>query len=346
MENIRDSFLKEQAEIEKNFNPRGQQFIGDSMANDEGFGFLYNSLEYIDSRLHEPMYNFFWYRDLPYIYAGGALELASFFKINYTMGEENPYASGSNNVLITVKTQLEKITTRILPISFILDIGKIDQIKADKVGLNLMEQYEKGIDYRYNKYLDQVSFFGLPSVQNSYGLANNSNVTTVVEATTAWASQTAIDLFQNLNDIMIGRIIACEYDSRFTPDRILVPITLFTKLALPMAIAGTNNATATTGISLFEYLKRNLASNYAGYDGNVDILPNRYLAGIGTNSTGRMIFYKYSEELVRGVLGMELTRGATMFDPNSQSIKTSYVAFVGEPQFIYTAPIAYYDNKA
>lgn len=347
MKNLREQYLETQAKIEQMANRNSMTFIGDSATaqNDEGFGYLYNALEFIDSKLHEPMYKFFWYQVLPFKYVGGALELASFYKTNYSVSEINPIASGSNNIITTVKAQLEKFSNRVMATSYILELGLIDQMKADKIGFDVMAQFEKGIYLRYNKYLDVVTHTGLPGVTDSYGLTNNPDVATT-SASTAWASQDAVSLFDAINTIIIARIIACEYDEKFVPNRILVPLTLFSKLAQPMAIVGTNDATATTGVSLLEYLKKNLASNYAGYDGGVDIFPNRYLASAGTNSSGRMVIYRYDEDLVRGIIGMELTRGATVFDTNSQSTKTTYTAFIGEPQFIYTAPIAYYDNAA
>ena len=69
-------------------------------------------------------------------------------------------------------------------------------------------------------------------------------------------------------------------------------------------------------------------------------------ANKGTNGTGRIVIYRYSEEVVRGIMGMDLTRGATVFSGEKQATLTSYVAFVGEPQFVKPSAIIYYDNKA
>lgn len=345
---VREDFLKAQANIEKMTNG-GLTFIGDSAtakyAQDEALGFLYNALEYIDPVVHKPLVNFFWYRDLPYVIGGGALEFSSFFKSNYSFDEQTPIASGSNNVLITVGSQYEKITTRVMPFSLILKVGYIDLMKADKMALNIFGDLEEGVQKRYNTLLDNISFFGLPGFNDSKGLFNLVPGYKKVEATTAWASQTGVEFFNNLNDIILEVVKNVEYDESKIPNRVLVPTALFTKLAAPLQIAS-GAVTATTGISLIEYLKKNLASNYAGFGGTIDILPNPYLAAIGDNSTGRIVIYRFDEDVVRGVMGMELTRGATLFDPNSQAYKTSFVTFIGEPQVIYPSAIAFYDNKA
>lgn len=342
---VRDDFLREQKLIEQMANPNHRTFIGDSSQINDDLGFLSNALEFIDTRVYRPLANFFWYRDLPYKMAGGAIEYASYYKKNYTYDETTPLASGQNNVLVTVGVGYQKVTTRVSPFSLILKIGLIDSMKADKMALDIYQDLDDGVLFKWNTLMDSISFFGLPGLSNSYGLFNNPNVKVTAEATNKWDVIDGVTLFENISERLLDIITASAYDARFVPNRILVPMALFTKLASPLQIAG-GGVTATTGISLFQYMKDNLVFNFAGYDGTVDIFANPYLASIGTNSTGRIVIYRYDEELVRGVMGMELTRGATLFDPSSVSYKTTFVSFVGEPQFVYTAPIQYYDNKA
>lgn len=349
-EEMRNAFQKEQIEIERKAN-NGKSFIADSdtLVNDEGsLGFLTNALEFLDPIIYKPLYKFFWQISMPIIYGGGVKELASFFKVNYSMlGNEN-IGSGNNNVLKTVKVQLNKFSTRVMPYTVLVEVGQLDQLKADAIGLSILDLYNEGAGLQYNRFLDQTFFYGFNAngITDSYGLINNPNVTKTVEATTKWDAMTATELFTKLNTIVKNIIVNCEYDDKLVPDRMLVPMDLFTKLAMPMAIVGENGATATTGVSLYDYLKANLAKGLAGYDKTLDILPCRYCASAGDNSTGRIVIYRYSEDCVRGVISMELTRGATVYVPTRMAYQTTFMAFVGEPQFIYKAPIQYYDNKA
>lgn len=341
---VRDDFLKEQKLLESYSNPNHRTFIGDSQVNDD-LGFLSNALEFIDTRVYRPLANFFWYRDLPYKMAGGAVEYASYYKKNYTYDETTPYASGQNNVLVTVGVGYQKITTRVSPFSLILKVGLIDSMKADKMALDIYQDLDDGILFKWNTLMDSITFFGLPGLSDSYGLFNNTNVKTTAETGTKWNVMGGVDMFNAISARFLDIIAESGYDAKAVPNRLLVPMAVFTQLASPLQIAS-GGVTATTGISLFQYLKENLVFNFAGYDGSVDIFANPYLATIGTNSTGRMVIYRYDEDIVRGIMGMELTRGATLFDPSSVSYKTTFVSFVGEPQFVYLAPIQYYDNKA
>lgn len=344
---LRDLYLNKQREIEKLTNSPFKT-VGDELttsANDEGYGFLYNALEYIDAEIHKPMARFFHYRDLPYVYAGGAMELASFYKSFYDIDEDVPYGSGENGTLKTVKVQLAKKTTRIQPFQYKLKLGLIDQLKSEKIGIDYLNMFEEGVLLYHNKLKDQIAYNGLPGLTDSYGLINNPNIVSAT-STTAFSAIGAMELFDLINTALLNASIAADLDERFAPDRVLLPTSLFLVLSKPLAIAGVGDDVATTGISLFRYLKDNLARSYATINGNLDILPLPYLEGAGANSTGRIVVYNYNKDLVRGVVGMELTRGATVIDAADGSINTFYCAFEGEVQFVYEAPIRYIDSHA
>lgn len=342
---VRQKFIEEQAKLEKRYG-NGNFLNSNELTNDADLGFLANALEYIDTKLHRPMYKFFWFKVLPYIYAGGAMEYASFYKTNYSISQDSAVASGSNNVIITAKAQYQKETTRIFPFSYVLEVGYIDGMKSDKIGFNIFDEYDRAINLQHNKMMEQVTFFGLPNVSDSYGLINiPETIVTVTEADKKFEDMTATEFFNLITQPALDIIADTEYAEELIPDRILVPLNLFQKLARPMSVAGESGATFTTGVSLYNYILQNLPSNYAGYTGEVSILPIRYLASAGKNGTGRIVVYRYSEDIMRGVIGMELTRGATLPDNSKQATLTSYVAFVGEPQLIRPSAIRYIDNK-
>jgi len=341
---LKDLYLDKQRMVE-NLTNSALKTVGDEVktANDEGFGFLYNALEFIDAEIHKPLYRFFHYRDIPYVYAGGAMELASFYKAAYDVDDNVPYGSGENGTLKTVKVHLNKNTTRIAPFQYKLKLDLIDNLKAEKIGIDYMSMFEDGVLLYHNKLKDKIAYEGLPGISDSYGLLNNPNIT-VDNASAAFSAITPLQLFSDLNTSLLNAATACDLDVRFAPDRILIPTSLFATLSKPLAIAGVGTDVATTGISLYRYLKENLARDLAGLGGYVDILPLPYLETMGANSHGRIVVYNYNKDLVRGVVGMELTRGATVIDPADGSINTFYCAFEGELQFVYEAPIRYIDS--
>lgn len=342
---LRQVFLEEQKQIEKLSNPNGLSFLeNDGLVKDSDLGFLFNSLEAIDPVVHKPLYKFFAFRDLPFKYVGGAKELASYYKTNYSLSDRNPIASGQNNVVLTIDTQLEKYSTRISAFSYILKVGMINSLKAQEIGYDIYGEFDNAVGLQHAKMVDQIAFFGLPNVAKSYGLFNHPEIPSKASSK-RWEEYTASELFTEVNQLFLDVIARAEYDETMIPDRMLVPLNLFGKLAAPMAVAGQGGASATTGTSLYNYLRENLASNLAGYgSGGVAILPNKYLASAGDNGTGRILIYRYNEEAARGIMGMELTRGATVYDPHDLAYKTTYVSFVGEPQIIKPTTMQYLDN--
>lgn len=341
---LRDLYLEKQEMLENLTNSK-LKTVGDAVktVNDEGFGFLYNALEYIDAEIHKPLYRYFHYRDIPYIYAGGAMELASFYKSAYDVSDDVPYGSGENGTLKTVKVHLNKNTTRIAPFQYKLKLGLIDQLKSEKIGIDYMNMFEDGVLILHNKLKDKIAYEGLPGISDSYGLINNPNIA-VDNASAQFSAISPIQLFSDLNSALLKAAMACDLDVRYAPDRVLIPTSLFATLSKPLAIAGVGNDVTTIGVSLYRYLKDNLARDLAGLGGSIDILPLPYLETAGANSRGRIVIYNFNKDLVRGVVGMELTRGATVIDATDGSVNTFYCAFEGELQFVYEAPIRYIDS--
>lgn len=344
MKTLRDNFLEDSKRMECLFNG-GVKTIGDSVSNrvnDEGYGFLYNALEYVDTIIHKPLYNTFHMRDLPYLYAGGAMEGASFYKSSYQFDSETGFGSGANSTFTTVEAVINKQKTRIVPLQYKIKLGFIDSLKAEKIGLDFLRMLDEAVLSKHNLTKDQFAYFGIPGVDDSYGLLNNPDITKTT-AETAWKNMEPVTLFEAINGKLVDIATTLNLDSRLLPDRILVPTSFFSFAAKPLAV-GTGNTSTPLAVSLLTYLHENLATNYMGLPGYIDILPLPYLETAGTGNHQRMVFYRYSEEVVRGVTGMELTRGATIPSGTDASLNTFFVAFEGEPQFIRTVGMLYYDN--
>lgn len=342
MELLRDLYIERQKAFEQATG--NIRTLGDSKSYVmDATPFTTSALEFIDATIHKPLYRAFHYRDLPYQYAGGAMELASFFKSHYSVTQNAPYSSGQNSTIKTVAVQLEKISSRIAPFEYKVKLGWINQLKADKMGMDYLGMMEDAVMLEHGLLKDQIAYFGLPGYKDSYGLINNPEISKTNFAK-AWSEATPMEIFDTINQGILDAVVAADLDDRFTPDRVLVPTSQFIKLSRPIAIAGEGGNTATTGVSLLKYLKENLAAGYASLNNGIDILPLPYLETAGAANTGRIVIYRYDKDLVRGVTGMELTRGATILDATDASVNTFFCAFEGEPQFIYTAPIKYLDN--
>ena len=347
---IRDKFIQEQTNLEIFANGGKSYLAKKGYAQDSATDvFLTSGLEYIDPTLHKPLYRYFALRDVPHMMVGGALEEASYFKANFSInGLNSSMGSGNNNVITTVKAQLEKHTTRIQPRQYVLEYGYIDSLKAKQIGFDFMGLFDEGVRHQYNLEKDNIAYHGLVEFSvgpnPSEGLINASDVPTTVLAK-SFEEMTGTEIVSALVGALLETYSEVAFDARYLPDRLLVDPAVYKKLTLPLAVVGESGATATTGVSVLQYLKDALNNSIAEENVNIAILPLPYLATAGTNAKGRMILYKYDEDVLRLPIGMDLTRGATLFDPSSVSIKTFYTAFIGEMQFIRKVAIRYIDNK-
>lgn len=353
MQSVREHYINEQIGLEKAFNA-GKSFLEakqNKLTLDSATdAFLSNRLEYVDTYLHKPLQKYFAMRDMPMLMVGGAKEVASYFKANYSASVNESLASGNSNVITTVKAQLAKNSSRIVPSMYVLEYGYIDEMKANEIGFDFLSLFDEGIRAIHNFEKDDIAYFGLKQYRDltgndkSYGLLNNPNVQ-ADEASKSFESMTGAEMVELITGKIISMYEEMAFDGRLLPNRLLVPAATFKKLVLPLAVAGESGGAATTGVSTLEYIKNAIRSSLPEESVEVSILPLPYLVNAGANAKGRMVLYKYDPEVARMPIGMDLTRGATMFDPSAVAVKTFYHAFLGEPQFIYDTAIRYIDNK-
>ena len=356
MASVREHFIQEQIKLEKRFNANGRSLLEASenklTLDDATDAYLSNRLEYVDTYLHKPLQKYFAMRDMPMLMVGGAKEVASYFKANYSASVGGGLASGNSNVITTVKAQLAKQSSRIVPSMYVLEYGYIDEMKANEIGFDFLTLFDEGIRAVHNFDKDDIAYFGLKQFRDltgndkSFGLLNNPDVTIKQLASgKTFESMTGAEIVELITGEVIGLYETLAFDGRLLPDRLLVPASFFKRLVLPLAVAGQSGGSATTGTSTLEYVRNSVQASVADESVTLSILPLPYLVNAGANGNGRMVMYKYDPEVARMPVGMDLTRGATMFDPSSVSTKTFYHAFLGEPQFIYPSAIRYIDNN-
>lgn len=337
---IKDAFRKVQ-------NSMASKMSGGNLsavAKDSETGlFLYNALERIDPILHKPLTRFYWAGQMPILYGGGAVEFASFYRINYNSYDANKFVgSGNGNILSTVKVNIQKFQTMVKAYNWILQVGWIDDMKYRQVGADILSQLDTGVRMYYNQKLDDIAFFGFVNegVTDAYGLFNNANIT-ATDSSVEFADATPKQIVDELNALIAGISANVEYNSTYVVNQLLLPPSVYSALLQPMTIGSATGAIYT---NVMEYFK---ANNYIrGFYGRDDfvILPNVYLETAGATSSKRAVAYCYDEGVVRMPVPMDLTRGATMFNTTSMTYDTPYVTFIGNPQFVYESLVGYLDK--
>lgn len=341
---IKEAFIKQQTMLENMMmksNGTTEFFAKDSEAG----LFYYNMLEKIDTKIHAPLTRFYWLEAMPIEYGGGAVEFASFFKVNYLSYDANKNsASGAQNVITEVKVGFEKRRTVVRAYSWKIDIGWIDELKYRQVGADIMNTLDESVRTYYNQKLDDIAFFGMVNegVEEAYGIANNPNIT-ATDATGTFDTLEPIGVFDELNSLALSVVKATNYSRTYVPNHMLVPPEIYQWITVPLVVgSGTGNVGVAQ--SILEYFNNNNVIKTMFGSDEFMILPVQYLSTAGTSNQGRIICYCYDNNCIRLPLCMELTKGATMFDTTQMTYSTPYVTFIGQPQFVYPSTMAYLDK--
>ena len=141
--------------------------------------FVTGSLERIDPKVYKPLKSFFWFRDMPIMPGGGALEFSSFYRASYEVNSTTSFAtSGQANVIATVKANIEKYITIVKAYAWNTTLGWIDEMRMAQVGSSIPQLQIEGVMLYYNQKLDDIAFFGMLDEGNdgAYGLLNNADI--------------------------------------------------------------------------------------------------------------------------------------------------------------------------
>ena len=336
--------------------------------------FAYNGFTVLDLNIRKPMFNVYAMKHVPHITGGGAVETDKGFFFNYAT-QKGRLASGNNNKVNLVKSNVETLEAPILPITLGLFVGTVDLMKAETIGYDVIGVEGEAVRYSYQIELDKFAFVGHRGIDGSStdgssmarGLINQASTeVTITDLETASgydALTNSHKKFESMTtDELVGVVIG-EYNKYaekvvYSPDKLpnkwLIWPSLFAHLVKPAYIT----SSGTVFKSHLEYLKAQLNEVSMGYGGPevmIDVLPylapsssntsfDSLLIEDGTNNTGRSILYRQDPYLLRSRLALDLTPGALIYDPANNGMRRNYIAFIGTPLVFYPTAIRYIDN--
>jgi hypothetical protein len=161
-------------------------------------------------------------------------------------------------------------------------------------GTNLTPERAAAARRAYEEFVDQVALYG--DTQKGWtGLLNDASVTRVdatadgTGATRTWSTKTADQILRDVNDALTGIYVASNTVEM--ADTLLLPIESFTLIA-------TKRLDATLSMSVLDYLQKyNVYTAQTGQP--LMIRAVRGLENAGATSTGRMVAYRRSPDIVK-----------------------------------------------
>lgn len=313
----------------------------DAAALGTGMAFLIGELEKRDPKLYEPMTAVDWARDITAQTGGGWVEYTSNYFVDYatTGANQNGIIGGQTTAIPVLQANITKDNYKVFTWSNIVKVPFIDQAKMQGIGRSLDQIYDNGLRLNYQKTIDENVYLGFSDF-GTEGLVNNSNITASAAANGAngsplWRQKTPDEILDDVNTAITNAWANSGYDRQGIPNHIGLPPLLFSY------IVGTKVSGAADK-SILTYL---LENNIAKANGvNLTIVPMRWLYGVGTGGTNRMIAYVNDTSKVHFDITVPLSRILTQPSVDHMAYLSAYAGQLGQVKFLYTQCVEYVDG--
>jgi len=343
----------------------------DFMDGAEGM-FAVNGFVVADMNIRRPLFKTYAPKHVPFLYGGGAIEVDKGFFMNYNTAPGR-LASGNNNKVNLVKSNVYSLESPILPLTLGMFVGNIDLMKADQIGYDIISTEAEAVRLSYQIELEKFAFVGHRGIDGTStdgasmarGLLNFGTDVAVVqdlETTTDYTLGTKKKLegmtTEKLSEIFVGEYYKFAeqvgYDESALANKYLLSPTDMRTLLKPANLG----SGSTVYRSHLAYIKEQLDLARISINGpevTFDVLPyldpyNANTFGFdpllnedGTNGTSRIVLYRQDPYVLRLRLALDLTPGAIVYDPINNGMRRNYVAFIGTP-LAYYKTVRYIDN--
>ena len=306
----------------------------------DSYTFLMKELEKVDEKILEPLTGTDWPRDMPVITGGGLSESIVSVDVTYasTGRDQNNLIFDATNDIPAVQADMSQSVARCFTFAEYMIFNLLEKEKMMSVGRDPETFLNKGIRLHCDKAIDQNVYLGFTKV-NSVGLLNNSRVMRVSSPTTGtgnssrWADKTADQILDDINTLIAGIWKVCDCSSDALPNHILVPVDQFGLLV-------TRKVSDDSERSILTYVLENNLTNQQG--GHLVISPCKWLSGIGSNYSDRMVCYINDPGKICFNLTQPLRRMPE--ETGDLSVKIPFVAQFSEVRFLYTQTVRYMDG--
>jgi len=316
--------------------------------------FLVGELERLDQKLHEPLADVTWGRDIDLREdVSIADEVSSFTLSSYAsagglgsgqgIGNGKAWMGKSTDQVTGIGLDIGKIPHPLTPWGMELKYTILELESAAKLGRPVDQQKFAGLQLKYQMDVDEQVYIGDTSL-GLYGLVNSdlvnnvNNVAAGAAGPTTWASKTPDEILADINSALTSVWTASAF--AVMPGRILLPPTQYGNLATAkVSLAG--------NISILKYVQENnILTTSTGR--KLEILPSKWLVGAGVSGTigtlgtvDRMVVYTKDVDRVRFPL-TPLQRTPIQYD--SIYHKTTYFGRLGAVEVVYPETIGYFDG--
>lgn len=308
---------------------------------DSTLAYFVNQLDNLDKKLHEPLYNVTWGRDIN-LRTGVSManESTSFIRSNFgSVGTQSadgmPWLSPNTTTVPAISVNGERIVLPLRLLGREISYSSVELERSALLGQPIDVQKFDALNTMYQMDTDKMVYVGSTEV-SATGLLNSSlvsagSVAAGASASTLWSTKTPDEILADINEAINAAWAASGYAA--CPDKLLLPPAQFAYIASQKVSTAGN-------VSILQFVEENSISLRVN-GVKLDVQPVKWLTERGVASADRMVAYTNKEDKVR--FPMVPIRRET---PYYLGIKFNapYIWGFGEVEFLYPETVIYRDG--
>ena len=302
---------------------------------DSTMSYFVNQLDKQDPKLHMPLMQVSYGRDVPLkTDVSFSNESTSFIRSSIAGGGTlsatgQPWVTSNNSVIPGVSLDGQRVVSPMRLLARNIDYTSVELERSQLLGQPIDNQKMMALNSVYQLNTDKYVYTGDTDVKVT-GLINSSQVSTSAIGATFKAS-TPDDIVAAINGLITTAWQASGY--AICPDTLGLPPEQY-------AYIFTTKVSGQANMSIYQYILQNAIS--LGQNGReLNIVSMKWLKGAGVSGKDRMIAYTKNEEFVRIPL-VPIRRENPYFQ--GISFIAPYIWAYGELEFVYPETVIYGDG--
>jgi hypothetical protein len=308
---------------------------------DSALAYYINQLDNLDKKLYEPLVNTSWGRDIQ-LRSGITMsnESTSFIQSQFASGgtfktQGMPFLSAETKSIPGISVDGKRIVTPLHLLGREISFTSVELERSQLTGQSIDTQKTNALNTLYQMNTDQMVYTGASEI-GATGLLNSSLVTasavaTGASASTLWKNKTPAEILADVNTLLTSTWLASAY--AVCPGELRLPPAQYGYIATELVSSAGNT-------SILKYIMENSIANQINGK-PLNIQPIKWLTGLGTSGTDRMMCYTNSEDRVR--FPMVPIRRETAYYLGIH-YNAPYIWAFGEVEFPYPETLQYADG--
>lgn len=331
------------------------KLVSNRRLHDANFAFVQTALAKLHEKVYEPKWNTTYAQDIPIKVGGGLVDFVEYFTVEWA-GQGDSTTLVGNNVnqiqRVNARATAKKADVFTYEIAYGLKFVEVEKLNKVNFTKSLEAIYKDAIVAGFDIFVNTIAYTGANGNDGLFTSDDRVPVSVIPAGTLAPSSQgfaqmTDGEIVALINGIISDSLIQSNMNLSLIPDTILMPVEDATEL--------TSRFSTLYTATLREFIMgHNMGKDEAEAAGIADYklkLKGRpQLSGIGTNSHGRIVAYRYNEDYLRLDIPYAISLYITLPDITQAEYVSLFVGQVSQIQMPYntddsdlTAPIKYFD---